>query len=121
MREADMAQFLTEASAIDFRQVTPLMVTGWMHAIGDLELGECQQALAVHRRTSTEYLLPAHIHDLVKAARAEGAREVVDLAVEQRRAWLTDNGIDVGAWEAGDPAARRAARAARDRSGVTGG
>lgn len=67
MNSAEMWELLTVASIIDHRTVDDAMVAAWLEAIGDLTYEEARRALAVHRRTSTEYLLPAHLWRIAEA------------------------------------------------------
>lgn len=66
-----MARLLAAAAAVDNRHVTREAVAAWMQAIGHLQYPECVEALGEHRRSSTEYLQPAHIAALVTAGQVE--------------------------------------------------
>lgn len=61
MTSEEMWQLLAVASVIDHRTVDEPMVAVWLEAIGELTYSEARTALAVHRRESTAYLLPAHL------------------------------------------------------------
>ncbi|WP_144061089.1 hypothetical protein [Agrococcus pavilionensis] len=61
-----MAKLLAVAATVDNRIVTREMVGGWMGAIGHLDYEASVRALHEHRRSSTEYLQPAHIAALVR-------------------------------------------------------
>lgn len=82
MRDADMARLLTIAAAVDHRDLSGVAgkaaVAAWMQAIGDLGYDECVEALGVHRRSSTEYLVPAHI------------AEIVHEVVRPEQAWIAE-------------------------------
>ena len=55
------------ASAVDNRQITDITVNEWMHALHDLEIGDCVEALREHRREKPGvYLEPGHIAAGVK-------------------------------------------------------
>jgi hypothetical protein len=46
----------------------------YLHGLlGDLRYDECVQAVNTHRRSSTDYLQPAHLRKLVSAARQDQA------------------------------------------------
>lgn len=92
MRDADMARLLTIAAAIDHRDLSGVAgkaaVAAWMQAIGDLGYEECVEALGMHRRSSTEYLQPAHVarlvFDVVRPERAEAAAAVAAFEADVR-------------------------------------
>mgnify|MGYP001306619890 CR=1 FL=1 len=42
----------------------------WMDNIGDLDYADAIEAVRMHRKESTAYLMPAHIRDNVKAIKA---------------------------------------------------
>lgn len=73
-----MWKLLALAATVDNRHVTPEQVAGWSAAIGHLPYEACVEALWEHRRSSTEYLQPAHIAALVAVG-----RPVDDLAAER--------------------------------------
>jgi hypothetical protein len=75
MTPSEMAAFLGLAASVDNRIVTEETVTAWMDAIGDLDPRDCREALAAHRRESSEYLQPAHVATLVKRIRQARADE----------------------------------------------
>lgn len=73
MSPAELKQVLAKIQLGDSRQVDALVLREWFDTIGDLDLGDCLQAVTMHRRESTAYLLPAHIVANVKRIRAERA------------------------------------------------
>lgn len=79
-----MAKLLALAATVDNRIVTREMVGGWMAAIGDLDFEASVRALHEHRRSSTEYLQPAHIAAIVRDA--EWAARALPALDEERRA-----------------------------------
>lgn len=79
MKESETAKILAKAALIDNRHIDRETVKAWHEIIGHLDFGVALVALTIHRRTSTEYLMPAHIISSVRRARDE-------LAVETNRA-----------------------------------
>jgi hypothetical protein len=67
----ETAQLLAVASSIDNRIVDQMTVGAWHEAIGFLPYADCREALAMHRRESSEYLQPSHISVNVKRVWAE--------------------------------------------------
>lgn len=61
MTKAELAEMLTQASMIDNRNAAPENVNGWYEVIGHLPAADATTAMWTHFRTSTAYLLPAHI------------------------------------------------------------
>lgn len=45
----------------DNREVNELVILEWCDSISDLAFEEAIEAVRMHRKTSTDYLLPAHI------------------------------------------------------------
>lgn len=71
MNVTDTAKVLALVSAVDRRVVDEATVAAWHDVIGDLPVEDCLEAVRVHRRESTEYLVPAHVRRRVLAWRAE--------------------------------------------------
>jgi hypothetical protein len=69
MNLQETAAVLAKAAAYDNRNVGEANVRAWHEALGDLALADCLAAVAQHHRTSTDYLMPAHIRRLVEEAR----------------------------------------------------
>jgi hypothetical protein len=66
MKNSDAARLLARAAAYDKRTASQVEAQAWAEAIPDhYELEDCIDALVRHFRTSTDYLMPAHIVDLV--------------------------------------------------------
>lgn len=71
------AAVLTKIQLIDNRQVDTLTLNEWHDAIGHLDYEDALEAVRMHRRESTAWLLPAHVTAgvrVVRAARADEAR-----------------------------------------------
>lgn len=113
MLQSEMAELLTVARSVDRREVTPLMVAGWMEVCAGLDYAEARAALAEHHATSTEPVKPAHVLAIAhEARRREAALAPAD---HERRSWMRQHGIDWAAWERGDEQARRHADAVARR------
>lgn len=61
MNKTETAKLLTIASMIDNRTVAPETVEAWHDVLGHLTYGLAKAAMSLHRRESTDYLMPAHI------------------------------------------------------------
>lgn len=61
MNKTETAKLLTIASMIDNRTVAPETVEAWHDVLGHLPYGLAKEAMSLHRRESTDYLMPAHI------------------------------------------------------------
>lgn len=69
MEIRDTANLLAKAALVDNRQVSAQVVAAWHEAIGHHHYPDALAALDYHRQTSREYLVPAHINDLVPLIR----------------------------------------------------
>jgi hypothetical protein len=67
---ADAAELLTLAASFDRRSIGEADALAWADALGDLDRAECTDAIRAHYRESTDWLMPAHIRERVKARRA---------------------------------------------------
>jgi hypothetical protein len=77
MRFDETAAVLAKIKLGDNRQVdnAGLVLNEWHDAIGDLNYSDAIAAVVLHRRESTEYLMPAHIRMGAKRARESRERE----------------------------------------------
>lgn len=66
---------LTKIQIVDNRNVDKLVLAEWLHAIGHLDYRDAIESVAHHRRSSTEYLTPAHVVAGVRTVRAARAAE----------------------------------------------
>jgi hypothetical protein len=71
MNRSEIAQLLGLAAARDRRTVGTADVAAWLEDVGDLGFDDARAAVSRHFRTSTDWLMPAHIRQQVKAIRAE--------------------------------------------------
>jgi hypothetical protein len=67
----ELKRVLAKIQLGDNRQVDALVVREWFDTIGYLPFVESIEAVTLHRRESTAYLLPAHIITNVKRIRAD--------------------------------------------------
>jgi len=61
MNKTETAKLLTIASMIDNRTVATETVEAWHMVVGHIDFDLAQEAMNLHWRESTEYLIPAHI------------------------------------------------------------
>ena len=69
MLRSQTARLLAKAQLIDNRTVDELTIEAWFELVGHLDFDDAMAALTEHRRTSTEWVTPAHIITGVKAIR----------------------------------------------------
>ncbi|MFP7833103.1 hypothetical protein [Marisediminicola sp. LYQ134] len=62
------AQLLARASSVDNRRVEQETVLAWHEILEPFDYEQLVAALTLHRRTSTEYLVPAHLAAIVQTA-----------------------------------------------------
>lgn len=77
MNLRETAQLLAKVQLVDNRQVDELTVREWHDLLGHIELAHALEAVRMHRRSSSDYLLPAHV--------ARGAALVRERLVAQGR------------------------------------
>lgn len=78
MNVVEVGKLLTIASAYDNRTVSTESAVAWNEIIGYIDFDVAVEAVKYHFRTSTEYLMPAHI--------VTGARRVIeDIERQERR------------------------------------
>lgn len=81
MNLEEIGALLAKAAGYDNRTIGQGNVLAWHEALGDLRLDDCLQAVTLHHRTSTEYLMPVHI----RRHAAEVRRERQDRELEAER------------------------------------
>lgn len=62
---------LDQISATDGRRVPEAMPAAWLRILGRFSYLDCQAAIEKHFEESTEWLMPAHIVQAVKAKRTQ--------------------------------------------------
>lgn len=78
----ECAKLLAKVQLVDNREVTRLVILEWFDLIGDLDFAAAVDAVREHRRSSTEYLQPAHI--VAIAAVPESRYESIDAELLER-------------------------------------
>lgn len=79
MNLVETGQLLTVAAAFDNRHVTTETAVAWHEVLKDVDLQDALVAVREHHKSSTEYLMPAHV---VAGARRERERR-------ERELWKT--------------------------------
>lgn len=91
------AAVLAKIQLGDNREVTSLVLQEWHDTIGDLDYDDAVEAVRMHRKDSTAYLMPAHVRENVRViqrrreraeriARPALPRPVITLDREQHEA-----------------------------------
>ena len=65
-------------AVVDNRHVDAATIAAWHDLIHDLDFADACEAVRVHRRESTDYLLPAHVRAGVRRIRAARLSAVPD-------------------------------------------
>ena len=101
MNKQDCAKVLTKIQLGDNRQVTSLVLEEWFDTIGNLAFEDAIEAVRLHRRESTDYLVPAHI---VAIVRRIGIDRIQRSAIEGKKPAPKPNNYEAikAAWD--DPA-----------------
>ncbi|MBT8161030.1 MULTISPECIES: hypothetical protein [Arthrobacter] len=76
MEKSETAKILAKAALIDNRKIDRETVEAWHEVIGHVPYDIAMAALTIHRRTSSDYLVPAHIISNLRKARELHALEV---------------------------------------------
>ncbi len=71
MTEAETRMILSQVSAVDNRRLTDAVVMMWFTIFAGYSYGEVKWAALQHFRTSTEYLMPAHLVEIINLKRSE--------------------------------------------------
>lgn len=92
MDRTQTASLLAVVSAYDRRALGESDVLAWHEALSDLDFDECRASVATHYRTSTEWLMPAQVRKLARAATQDQAmrQPVIDVSrsLGGRPAWF---------------------------------
>lgn len=94
MKRSETALVLAKIAAIDNRRLDPPdadlgnpmttpVLSAWHEIIGHLSATDCLQAVLRHRQTSTEWLMPIHVINLVATVRAERVHGITSETVAQ--------------------------------------
>ena len=77
------AAVLAKAAALDNRSQSDAAILAWHEVIGDLDYRDALNAVTIHRRESTEYLMPVHVRRIAEKLRTE--RQELEFHEQQRR------------------------------------
>jgi len=91
-------QILAKAALIDSRVIDIHVIRAWHEVVGHLDYDDALAALSLHRRESTEYLVPAHITKNIpraKLARQAEANRQRAIEASTVREIITEQGEDV--------------------------
>lgn len=84
MNIEEIGAVLAKAAGFDNRTIGQANLLAWHEILGDLDLGDCLDAITAHHRESTDYLMPAHVRRIALKLRAE--RRERERSDEQRHA-----------------------------------
>lgn len=70
MNIEETSKMLGLIQVIDNRRVDEATILAWLPLVEDLEYAEAVEAVTMHRRESTGYLLPAHVRQNVARIRS---------------------------------------------------
>lgn len=74
MTRDEVVKVLARVQMDDNRQVDRVVVESWVEEIGDLEYGDAIEAVVMHRRETTVWLMAAHVRENVRRIRNAQAR-----------------------------------------------
>lgn len=83
MNLEETGALLAKAAGYDNRTIGQGNVLAWHEALSDLRIDDCLQAIALHHRSSAEYLMPVHVRRLAQEVRRE--RQERELEAERRQ------------------------------------
>jgi hypothetical protein len=81
----EAARVLAKAAAYDRRTVGDAEIMAWLEALSDLDCGDCLDAVGTHYRTSTDWLMPAHVRRIVTEVDRDRHRTVREAAEQADR------------------------------------
>lgn len=76
MTPAQGALLLTVASGFDRRKPDEVAAQGWAIALKDYAFEDCREAIVAHYSRTTEWLMPAHVIQIVKNVRWSRVQEL---------------------------------------------
>jgi len=88
MNEAETRMILSQVSAVDNRRLTDSTVIMWLAVFSGYSYAEVKWAMIQHFRTSTDYLMPGHLVEIINIKRTE-YRMMNPSARVDRDDWLT--------------------------------
>jgi hypothetical protein len=75
MTPDEVVKVLARVQMDDNRQVDRVVVQSWVEEIGDLGYAEALEAVVMHRRETTAWLMAAHVRENVRRIRNQRARD----------------------------------------------
>jgi hypothetical protein len=75
MNKLEISKLLTVVSTYDNRKIATETVEAWFLVLGDISFEEASEAIVMHFKDSTNWLLPAHIRTNVRIIRDRKERE----------------------------------------------
>jgi hypothetical protein len=79
VNDIEIGQLLGVCASYDRRTIGAADVLAWAESIGNLDYQDCEQAIALHYRDSTEWIMPGHIRNRVRAIRGDRLRRAAPL------------------------------------------
>lgn len=79
MNTDEVKQVVAKIQLGDNRQVDALTIREWQDTIGHLGFTETIEAVTMHRKESTAYLMPAHVIANVRRVRESAPRELLPM------------------------------------------
>ena len=86
---------LDQISATDGRRVPEAMPAAWLRILGRFSYLDCQAAIEKHFEESTEWLMPAHIVQAVKAKRTQRLQAIGPVNVNRYGGLGGAGGVEV--------------------------
>jgi len=74
MNRDDTVRVLAKAAAYDGRTVGVADIAAWWEACGDLDAGDAMQAVTLHYKDSSDWIMPAHLRYWAYQAKLERRR-----------------------------------------------
>lgn len=75
MTHDEVVRVLARVQMDDNRQVDRVIVNSWAEEIGDLDFQDALEAVVMHRRETTAWLMAAHVRENVRRIKNMRARE----------------------------------------------
>lgn len=75
MTPDEVVKVLARVQMDDNRQVDRVVVNAWIQEIGHLDFQDALEAVVMHRKTTTAWLMAAHICENVRLIRNQRARD----------------------------------------------
>lgn len=88
MTEDETRMILSQVSALDNRRLNDAVLVMWFQLFNGYSFAEVKWAVLEHARTSTDYLMPAHLTSLIHQKRAEYRMMNPAMEFASRDAWL---------------------------------